>query len=91
LAGMVGSGLAGIPKSETMLIVPMPAAMVIELGQVFQTEITEAAAKRMIPGLVGSYLWRTPFIYNAIKASTAVEITEAMGWAFVARLDAGMR
>jgi len=97
-AAGVGGGLAQIPLSDNVVIVPIQVAMIAGLGKVFGVHITDAAAKGIALGMVGSFVGRTvsqilvgwiPGVGNAINATTAAGITEAMGWAVADRFEKG--
>ncbi len=88
-AAAVAGGLAQIPGSDTIPITGAQITMIISLGTVFDISVTEATAKALIAGLgaaaggrlVSQFLvgW-IPGLGNAINASTAVAITETLGW-----------
>ena len=44
-AAAVGGGLAQVPGSDNLVIVPIQITMVIALGQVFGISLTESAAR----------------------------------------------
>jgi uncharacterized protein (DUF697 family) len=97
-AAAVGGGLAQIPLSDSAVLIPLQIAMIISLGQVFDVHLTDAAAKGIALGTVGSFVGRAvsqilvgwiPGIGNVINASTAAGITEALGWATVEKFDHG--
>ena len=97
-AAAVGAGLAQLPMSDSALIIPAQIAMVVGLGQVFDQHITESAAKGFVFASIGGLVGRAasqillgwiPFLGNAINASTAAGITEALGWVVVDKLDKG--
>ena len=97
-AGGVGAGLAQLPMSDSALIVPIQITMVVSLGLVFNEHVTEAAAKGIAMGMVGSYVGRAasqillgwiPGFGNALNAATAAGLTEALGWAVANRFDHG--
>ena len=89
-AGGVGLGLAQLPGSDNAIITPIQITMVVGLGRVFDQEITEAFAKSLVASQLAALAGRTlsqvligwiPVIGNAINATTAAGITEAVGWA----------
>lgn len=91
--GGVGTGLAQIPASDTVVIVPIQIGMIVSLGAVFELDITESAAKSILASAGASITGRTisqflvgwiPVIGNAINTVTAAGITEAIGWLAVA-------
>jgi len=94
----VAAGLAQIPMSDSALIVPIQITMIVSLGIVFNVHLTEAAAKGIALGMVGTYVGRAvsqvllgwiPVFGNALNATTAAGLTEAMGWAVANRFDRG--
>lgn len=88
-AGGVGAGLAQLPCSDNALITPIQLAMVISIGQVFNQDIDESAAKAAVASMAGTTIGRAvsqvligwvPGVGNAINASTAAAVTETLGW-----------
>lgn len=88
-AGGVGAGLAQLPCSDNALITPIQLTMTISLGQVFNLDIDESAAKAAVASMAGATIGRAvsqvligwvPGIGNAINASTAAAVTETLGW-----------
>lgn len=89
-AGAVGAGLAQIPLSDNVVIMPIQIGMVASLGNVFGKNLGEMAIKGLISSAAGTVIGRSasqallgwiPLLGNAINASTAFTITEAIGWA----------
>ena len=89
-AAGAGAGLAQIPGSDNAVITPIQLTMTISLGKVFDIDLSESAAKAALGSVAASTLGRTvsqvllgwiPGIGNAINATTAAGLTEAMGWA----------
>lgn len=87
--GGVGTGLAQIPASDNAVIVPIQIGMIVGLGEVFDLNITESAAKSIIASAGATVAGRTvsqflvgwiPGIGNAINTATAAGITEVIGW-----------
>ena len=87
--GGVGTGLAQIPLSDTLLITPIQIGMITSIGAVFHMSITEAAAKSIIASAGASIAGRAatqllvgwiPGLGNAINTATAAGVTEAIGW-----------
>ena len=85
----VAGGMAQIPGSDTVSITAAQVTMVIGLGKVFGMSLTNSAAKAIIAGASGMAFGRLisqwavgwiPGFGNAINASTAIGITEALGW-----------
>lgn len=89
----IDRGLAQVPESDSVAIVPIQTAMIIAIASEHGIEITNAAAadllltfaatvrSRQVPvgrqALVG---W-LPGIDNVTNESTAAALTEAIGWA----------
>ena len=89
-AGAVGAGLAQIPLSDNVVIMPIQIGMVASLGNVFGKSLGETAIKSLISAAAGTVIGRSasqallgwiPLLGNVINASTAFTITEAIGWA----------
>jgi uncharacterized protein (DUF697 family) len=94
----IAAGLAQVPLSDSALIVPIQITMIVSLGLVFDVHLTEAAAKGIALGMVGTYVGRAvsqvllgwiPVLGNALNATTAAGLTEAMGWAVANRFEQG--
>jgi uncharacterized protein (DUF697 family) len=94
-AAGVGAGLAQIPTVDAVPLAAIQITMIISLGAVFDIRITEGAAKGIIATLGSAIVGRKisqlligwlPKIGNAINATTAAGITQAVGWAAVAHL-----
>ena len=88
-AGGVGAGLAQIPLSDNLVIMPIQIGMVGSLGSVFDKSLGEAAITSLISAaaatvvgrnLAGALVGWLPVIGNVIQASTAFAITESIGW-----------
>ncbi len=58
-AAAIGGGLAQIPGSDAVPITAIQVGMIIGLGAVFGTEVTEAAAKSILAGAVAAIGGRT--------------------------------
>ncbi|MBQ7215075.1 MAG: hypothetical protein IJP54_01640 [Synergistaceae bacterium] len=92
----VGGGMAQIPGSDMIPITAAQVTMIISLGSVFGKSITETAAKALVKSLAGASVGRLasqllvgwiPGLGNAINASTAAGITEALGWKAAKKFD----
>lgn len=90
--GGVGAGLAQLPLADAIPIMALQVGMVMSLASVYEVELTEGAAKGLVAGFAGTTVGRNvagvlvgwiPGFGNAIKASTAVALTEMIGWAAV--------
>ena len=98
-AAAAGGGLAQLPGSDNAIITPIQLTMTISLGKVFNVTLGEASAKAAIGSVAASTIGRTvsqvlvgwiPGIGNAINATTAASITEALGWAIAKEFDEGL-
>ncbi len=88
-AGAAGTGLAQIPLADSAIITPIQIGMIVALGKVFNQEISKSAAKAILAGMAAAFAGRgisqvlvgwIPGVGNAINATTAATITEAVGW-----------
>lgn len=95
-AGAVGGGLAQIPGADMPIIVSLQTTMIIAIAHEHGATITKTAAADLLLTFAASYGGRAvsqffigwmPGIGNAINASTAIAITEAIGWAADAYFD----
>ena len=95
-AAGVGASLAQIPGSDNAIITPIQLTMTISLGKVFGITLSESAAKAAIGSVAAYTVGRTisqfligwiPGWGNAINASTAASVTEALGWALANEFD----
>ena len=89
-AGLVGGGLAQIPGSDMPVIMGLQTAMIVAIANEHGTSIPKIAAADLLLTFAAGYGGRAvsqffvgwiPAVGNAINASTAVAITEAIGWA----------
>lgn len=89
-ASLVGSGLAQIPGSDSVVIISIQVTMVIGLGAVFGITIDKSTAKATLATMTATLAGRTisqflvgwiPVVGNAINATTAGAMTETVGWA----------
>lgn len=89
-AAAAGAGLAQIPGSDNAVITPIQLGMITAIAAVHNKHLERAAALGVLStasaGIAGRALsqflvgW-IPGFGNAINASTAFAITEAIGWA----------
>lgn len=88
-AATAGAGLAQLPGSDNAVITPIQIAMIIAIAKVHGQELSTAGAISTLAtasaGVAGRALSQVlvgwlPGIGNAINASTAFAITEAIGW-----------
>ena len=95
----VGGVFAQIPGTDNAVITPIQRTMTISLGRVFGKSLSEASAKAALASVAAATVGRTasqvlvgwiPGIGNAINATTAAGITEAMGWLLAKEFDEGL-
>ena len=88
-AAAVGAGLAQIPGSDSAVLVPLQTGMAVALGKVFGIPMGAGAAEAAVATAGATYTGRfvsqavvgwIPGYGNAINATTAAGITEAIGW-----------
>lgn len=88
-AGAIGAGLAQLPMSDSLAIMPIQIAMIASLGKVFGRDLSETTIKSLLGAAAATVAGRTasqvllgwiPIFGNALNASTAFGITEAIGW-----------
>lgn len=89
-AAGVGAGLAQIPGADAPVLMAIQTGMIVAIGEVHGVTIRKAAAADLLLTFSATLAGRTvsqvlvgwlPGIGNAINASTAAGITEAVGWA----------
>ncbi len=85
----IGAGLAQVPGSDSVAIVPLQISMIMGLGEVFNRKITKTSAKAILTTQIATITGRSlsqflvgwiPVAGNIINAATAASITEAIGW-----------
>lgn len=99
-AAAVGADRAQIPGSDSGPLATIQTAMIISIGRVFGVNLTDSAAKAVLTtklsSMVGKLVARTvtqwivrwfPRAGNAVNATTAAAITEALGWAVAEDFD----
>ncbi len=88
-AGGIGAGLAQLPGADMPILTALQAAMIIAIGHEHGSETTKASAKSILLTLPAGYGGRAlskylvgciPGYGNALKAGTAMAITETIGW-----------
>ncbi len=88
-AGGIGAGLAQLPGADMPILTALQTAMIIAIGHEHGCDITKASAKSLLLTFPGSYGGRAisqyllgwlPGYGNVINASTAMAITETIGW-----------
>jgi len=86
----VGAGMAQVPGSDSLFIVPIQVGMIVSLGAVFGIELDESTAKAGLAtatatmvgrGISQALLGWIPGYGNVLNASTAFAVTESIGWA----------
>ena len=89
IAGVAGAGLCWLPVSDSIPISATQIAMAISLGKVFGIKLSKSAAKAAIAAAAATTAGRAatqlgtfwiPFANLAVNASTAVGLTEFIGW-----------
>ena len=89
----IGSGLAQLPGSDALFIVPIQINMIRKLANVFDINLQETAVKSLLASSLATVIGRgmsqvligwIPFLGNVVNASTAASVTEAIGW-FIAK------
>ncbi|MDR0921396.1 MAG: hypothetical protein LBM95_03325 [Lactobacillales bacterium] len=85
----VGGGLAQLPGSDAAVIVPIQVTMVISLGKLFSHSLKDGVAKSIVLETTATMIGRgiseflvgwVPVAGNVLNATTAVAITELLGW-----------
>ena len=98
-AAGIGGGLAQIPGSDNVPLTAIQLTMTISLGKVFGKSLSESSAKAAIGSVAASTIGRTvsqvlvgwiPGFGNAVNATTAAGVTEALGWALANEFDKGL-
>ena len=89
-AGAVGAGLAQIPGSDAPILTGIQTTMIIAIAHEHGAAITKAAAADLLLTFTATLVGRgvsqflvgwVPGWGNAINATTAAAVTEAVGWA----------
>lgn len=97
-AAGAGVGLAQIPASDLIVVVPIQVGMIMALGRVFDIDLTERTAREIALKMAGPWIARglsqvlvgwLPGVGNVLNAATAVAITESIGWSVAKRLAQG--
>ncbi len=88
-AGGIGAGLAQLPGADMPVLTALQTAMIIAIGHEHGVEINKTSAKSILLTLPAGYGGRAlsqflvgyiPGYGNTINASTAMAITETIGW-----------
>ena len=89
-AGGIGAGLAQIPGADMPVLAGLQATMIMGIAQQYNVTLQKWAAADLVMTFAASMAGRGisqvligwfPGIGNAINASTAAALTEAIGWA----------
>lgn len=89
-AAGVGAGLAQVPGSDAPVLVGIQTTMIVAIAREHRVELDKTAAADLVLTFTATMAGRTisqllvgwlPGIGNAINASTAAALTEAVGWA----------
>lgn len=89
-AAAVGAGLAQIPGSDAPVLAGIQTTMIIAIAYEHGAEVSKAAAADFLLTFTATHVGRgfsqwlvgwVPGYGNAINASTAAALTEAVGWA----------
>jgi len=92
----IGAGLAQIPLADSIPITAAQVGMIIAIAHIYDIDLAEGTAKALLGGFSTSVVGRNvagvligwiPGIGNAVKASTAAALTEAIGWAAVRHFE----
>ncbi|WP_240843031.1 hypothetical protein [Acidaminobacter sp. JC074] len=88
-ASAAAGGMSQIPLADNTVIAPIQVGMIIKLGTIFGHKVTEGLAKGIIANAAAAFVGRgvsqvllgwVPIVGNAVNATTAGGITEAIGW-----------
>jgi uncharacterized protein (DUF697 family) len=97
-AAAAGLGLAQVPGSDNAVIIPIHIGMIVSLGRVFDVHVTDSLAKGVLLSVSAAEGARAisqfvvgwiPGLGNAINASTAAGLTEAIGWSVAHKFAKG--
>lgn len=97
-AGGIGAGLAQLPGADMPVLTALQTAMLVAIGYEHGCEITKAHAKSILLTFPAGYGGRAlsqflvgwiPGYGNAVNASTAMAITETIGWTADAYFEKG--
>ena len=88
-AGGIGAGFAQLPGADMPVLTALQTAMIIAIGHEYGVELTKTSAKSILLTFPAGYGGQAfarylvswiPGYGNVIKASTAMVITETVGW-----------
>jgi uncharacterized protein (DUF697 family) len=86
----IGAGMAQLPDSDNIFIVPLQVGMIVSLGAVFGIELSESSARAGLATVTATMVGRgisqvlvgwIPVWGNALNATTAFAVTQSVGWA----------
>lgn len=89
-AGAAAAGMAQIPGSDNAVIAPIQMSMIVAIAKHHGKTLEDGAAVAALSSFSAGIVGRTasqflvgwiPGVGNAINATTAASITEAIGWA----------
>lgn len=89
-AAAVAASLSQVPGVDNAVLTPIQIAMIVAIGEVHGHQLSNAAALSTLSAVSAGVAERTlsqflvgwiPGYGNAINATTAFAITEAIGWA----------
>jgi uncharacterized protein (DUF697 family) len=89
-AASVGAGLAQLPGSDGPVLVAIQTTMIVAIAAQHGAAITKAAGADVLVTFTASHVGRgisqwlvgwVPVWGNAVNATTAAALTEAIGWA----------
>ncbi len=87
--GLIGAGMAQIPGSDSVAMVPIQIKMVRDLGRVFNIEIGESSIESFVVSAAATAGGRAlsqlllryfPGVGNVVNGLTAAGVTELVGW-----------
>ena len=90
-----------VPGSDSVAIAPIQVAMITVLADEFDVHWTDAAVKSTLYATLGTMVGKgsanlvlrwVPVYGNVIRATVAISVTQALGWAVVRKLrrDGGL-
>ncbi|MFP6258601.1 YcjF family protein [Helicobacter pylori] len=95
-----GDGLIPIPFSDALAIAPIQAGMIYKMNDAFEVKMEESVATSLITGLLGvtaiaqvgrtlvnGFLKFIPVVRSVAGSTTAVIITEGIGFAYLKVLE----
>jgi len=95
-SGGVGAGLAQLPCSDSLAIIPIQVSMCLSLGAVFGIRLNQSTAEATLATATATMAGRgisqvligwLPVVGNIINATTAASVTEIIGWGVASDFD----